>query len=297
MTTTATQFHLFLKLPTEIRCMIWCECLPQRVVELDFPRADIIWDDDPPCRANAQITIANNASPLISRVCHEARAVFFRNGYIQPLPDHSNPDLEDFTKYMCNRPWRSPQRDSIHLNWEPWVDIDWETYDWGDPVRCVMWYAARTQSDQASIVMGLLQVFAGQRDPDRRHHHDRWSRSELAELMRKRTSWSVVILPPIVVHARPRATGGLFGLLADAPVQLVAVDDQLRMDRFMGLARDTPDVTISPRFTPDELTLAMEVLRDAVKAVFGSEDNAPTMQPAIMFRLCTRMCARSSCTS
>ncbi|KAL3448436.1 hypothetical protein BJX65DRAFT_274709 [Aspergillus insuetus] len=292
MTTTATQFHLFSKLPAEIRSMIWCECLPRRVVELDYPRDDIIWEDDPPCRANAKITIANNAPPLISRVCHEARAVAFRKGYIQPLPDQSNPDLIDFTKYMCDRPWRSPLRDSIHLNWEPWVDIDWETYDWGDPVRCAMWYAARTRSDQASIVMGLLQVFAGQQDPNNRHRHDRWTRAELAELMRKRTSWNVVILPPVVIHAHPRATGGLFGLLADAPVQLVAADDQARMDRFMKLAQAAPDVTISPRFAPDELASATEVLRDAVKAVFGSEDNAPAMQPAIMFRLCTRMCNR-----
>jgi hypothetical protein len=86
----------------------------------------------------------------------------------------------------------------------------------------------------------------------------------------------------------------LFGLLADAPVQLVAVDDQARLDRFMGLDQAAPDVTISPRFTPEELALAMEVLRDTVRAVFGSEGNAPIMQPAIMFRLCTKMCNRSA---
>lgn len=42
---------------------------------------------------------------------------------------------EDFTKYMIDNPWLDRARDTIHANWELLVDIDWMTYDWGDPLR------------------------------------------------------------------------------------------------------------------------------------------------------------------
>ncbi|RLL96201.1 hypothetical protein CFD26_101818 [Aspergillus turcosus] len=281
-------FYLFPKFPTEIRLAIWRNCLPQHIMELDDQQDDLIWDE-PPCRMNWKITWTNKAPPVIARVCRESRAVAFESGSPQLLPDPNITDTQRFSNYMIKHPWLDTARDSVHLNWEPAVDIEWQSYDWGDPVRCLMWYAARTRCRQASIMLGLLQDFQQRDDSNQPHEHDRWTKSELADLMRTKPCWTVVILAPVVVHADPEATAGLFGLLADARVQLVDAEDEARINEFMALA-EAPDVTIGPSFGQEDLVSAKEELRDAVKAVFGSEESAPTMRPAVMFRLCTGMC-------
>ncbi|RHZ45753.1 2EXR domain-containing protein [Aspergillus thermomutatus] len=286
-------FYLFPKFPTEIRLAIWRECLPRHIMELDDQQDDLIWDE-PPCSMNWKITWTNAAPPVIARVCRESRAVAFESGRPQLLPDENNPDTYRFSNYMVKQPWLDTARDAVHLNWEPSVDIEWQSYDWGDPVRCLMWYAARTRSRQASIMLGLLQDFQHRENPDQPHEHYRWTRRELADLMRtKTTSWMVVILPPVVIHADVETSAGLFGLLADARVQLVDADDKARIKEFMALG-EAPNATIGARFGQEDLVSAKEALRDAVRAVFGSEDEAPVMRPAVMFRLCTRMCSSAN---
>jgi hypothetical protein len=99
----------------------------------------------------------------------------------------------------------------------------------------------------------------------------------------------VVILPPVAIHADVETSAGVFGLLADARVQLVDADDKSRIDVFMVLG-EAPYVTTGAKFGQEDLVSAKEALRDAVKAVFGSEDEAPVIRPAVMFWLCTRMC-------
>ncbi|KAL3477788.1 hypothetical protein BJX99DRAFT_225731 [Aspergillus californicus] len=281
-----TPFHLFPKLPCEIRFMIWRECLPNRIMELDSQVDELLWDDDIPCSANRKIAKANVAPPLITRVCRESRAVALEKGSRQPLPDPKNKDIQDFSKYMLEYPWFDETRDAVHTNWHPWGDIEWETYDWGDPIRCVMWYAARSRSRQASILMSVLQAFHSIGDHPRNPDHFRWTRSGLAELMRTWPSWTVVIVPPVVIHADPETAAGLFGLLADARVQLVGANDQPAIDRFMALGK-RPGVMIAPGFQ-EQLESAKGELRDAVKGVFGGTA-APIIRPVIMFRLCTSL--------
>ncbi|KAL1874872.1 hypothetical protein Daus18300_003413 [Diaporthe australafricana] len=281
-------FRLFPHFPPEIRQIIWRNCLPHRIVELDYPQDDLIWEEQP-CGRNSRITSTNKSPPIIASVCRESRAVAFESGCPQPLPDPNEQDAEDFTKYMVQYPWLDTARDSIFINWDPICDIDWQTYDWGDPVRCLMWHAAHTRSRKLSITLGLLQVFQHRRNPDQPHDNYRWTRSELADLIRTRPSWTVVILPPVIVHADAETAAGLFGLLADARVQLVDADDDVKIDAFFALST-APNVTIGAGFGPEDLVSAKEELRDAVEAVFGSVNSAPEMRPAVMFRLCTGAC-------
>ncbi|KAL3437769.1 hypothetical protein BDV09DRAFT_183290 [Aspergillus tetrazonus] len=263
MSTPNTTFHLFPKLPIELWLMIWCECLPNRVMELDDQRDELLWDEDdgPPFRFNWKISSINNAPPLNTLVCRESRAVAFESGSRQPY-------------YMLPRPWLDKKRDAVHVNWEPWADIEWETYDWGDPIRCIMWYAARTKLQQASIMIGVLQVFQNLGDNPTNPRHFRWTRSELADLMRTWPCWKVVVLPPMFIHTDVETAAGFFGLLSDARLQLVAADDEAGINRFLALG-GRPNVTITPEFCREQLPVAKE-LRDAVKTVFGSEERSPT---------------------
>ncbi|OJJ06597.1 hypothetical protein ASPVEDRAFT_45954 [Aspergillus versicolor CBS 583.65] len=282
-------FHLFPILPAEIRLAIWRLCLPHnRVMELDGQTEDLIWEECP-CSKNWQISWTNRAPPLITRVCHESRAVAFETGAPQQLPDHTNPDTEQFSNSQIDNPWLDIVHDSVHLNWEPWVDIDWQSYDWGDPVRCLIATAARTRSGRASIMLSLLQVFQHRERPEESDPQFRWTRCGLAGLMRTRESWDVVILEPVIIHAAVEAAAGPFGLLADARVQLVDADDSERINTFMDLEK-MPGVTIMPRLGQEDLATGKQELRDAVRAVFGSEDKAPVLRPVVMFRLCTKTC-------
>ena len=291
MPNSVNTFHLFPRLPTELRFAIWRLCLPHnRVMELDEQSVDLIWEECPcPCSKNWQISWTNRAPPTITRVCHESRAVAFETGSPQQLPDFTNSDTERFSNYQIGTPWLDKVRDPVHLNWEPFVDIEWQSYEWGDPVRCLMAIAARTRSGRASIMLGLLQVFQLRERPEESHPHYRWTRSGLADLMRTRESWDVVILEPVIIHADAEAAAGPFGLLADARVQLVDADDNQRINTFMALGK-MPGVTIGAGFGQEELATGKQELRDAVKAVFGSEDKAPAMRPVVMFRLCTKTC-------
>lgn len=325
-TAQTSSFHRFGDFPTEIRLAVWRECLPWRVVELDYQPDDIIWDDGPaPCAGNLRIQMANKAPPMVARVCRESRAVAFESGGVVPMPEPGQGD-HDFAMFMVRQPWLDRARDVLHINWDHMADIEWMSYDWGDPVRCVLSHAARctpvnhqhppgvppspspspsASPARVSITLRLLQDLQRQDGADKPpYEHRRWTRAEMADLMRMRPSWMVVILPPIIVHAdiraicrdegaadiRPRGAGRpLFGLLGDAPVQLVDADDEARISDFISLGQ-MPTVTISRRLagTRDPaVAAAKEELRSAVDAVFGSHAAAPGMQPTIMFRLCT----------
>lgn len=143
-----------------------------------------------------------------------------------------------------------------------------------------MSHAARTESRRASIMLSLLQTF--------QHRHYRWIRLELADVMRARASWTVVNLLSITAHVDAEsAVGRVFGLLADARVQLLEADDETRLYEFLALGA-ARNFTMGASFGPQDLLAVKEDQWDAVKAVFGSEDSAPVMCPAIMFRLCKR---------
>lgn len=298
MTTSASPtFHLFPSFPLEIRLIIWRHCLPSRVVELDYISNEL-WDWDagepPPCRkCSAPTTRANNnCSPLIARVCRESRTVALESGGPQPFPSPVlHPDTKPFANYMAFKvgSWLDTARDVVHLNWCPEEDDEWDTYSWGNPLRCLAWWADRTRSRVPSFSLAMLQSHQIRSNlepgfnPDEPNTGFRWTRPELARLIRTRQEWMVTVAPPVVVHADAKDAAGLFGPLGDAPVQLVDLDDGATLDRMFSLGATT---------RPEgNLDLWRMDLKSSLDFVFRpSEPPPPHLRPMLMFRLCYGGC-------
>ena len=106
-----------------------------------------------------------------------------------------------------------------------------------------------------------------------------------------------VVMRVVVVHCDGSfAVGsGLFGLLGDAPVQVVEVEEEVRMKKMYDLAVDC-EGRRSVLVTQDLTQKSKEEMREELKSVlvkrFGgsSEDLMTVVRPAVMFRLCTHMC-------
>ena len=98
-----------------------------------------------------------------------------------------------------------------------------------------------------------------------------------------------------VVHASRRvgAASGMFGLLGDAPVQVMDVAEQARVKALFDLAEECEregNARVCQKFrreTPESLS---RELQHIVIQRFGSKQQALKMHPGLMFRLCTEMC-------
>lgn len=280
-------FTCFLRLPKELRLAIWRECLPHRVVELDYHIDDFTWEQTR-CKNSWNVTTVNKAPPKITRVCRESRAVAHEHGQRILAPESSR---DDFLEWMVGKRWFDPSRDSIHLNWEPSSDIDWYPYNYAHPIHYLLAQVAGSRPRRASIMLGMLLTPEFRQCPEEPDPECRWTKTEFADLMRIREIWTVVILDPVMIHADLASVGNQFGLLGDARVQVVDASDEARITELLDLEKK-PNVTIGLGFTLPALVEGKQKLRDAVNVIFGSEKDAPVMRPAVLFRLCTRKCAR-----
>ncbi|KAJ5808365.1 hypothetical protein N7474_009634 [Penicillium riverlandense] len=104
----------------------------------------------------------------------------------------------------------------------------------------------------------------------------------------------------IVVHTtfQNAALTGLFGLLGDAPIQLVDVSDEPRLYAFFDFAEkcdsDAKGFTKRQGFHRDSSETVKSILKEKLAETFGARaaQTLPQIYPAIMFRLCTRLCNR-----
>ncbi|KAJ5642059.1 hypothetical protein N7490_006059 [Penicillium lividum] len=276
-----SSFPRFMDLPAEIRIMIWRECLPYRVHELD---SDEFYDtrlgtgfgtclgEWPLVCGLLKTTEMNHRPPAISCVCRESRVVAFQNRVRLPYE-------EMLEEAFWASPTRldgmiDPSRDTVHLNWVPW---DETLEDEGNCMQYLAWHAANSQG--GSVWYGSIfkdqSPFLG-------------SISNLVIIMRK-----------IIIHATSEygARTGLFGLLGDAPVQLVDLSDEKRLKAYFDLAEETQKkghVT----FAQDLHRKPCEVLEEEFKEIMSHKcslnwERLPPMRGAIMFRLCTDMCNNS----
>ena len=284
MSTSRDPFHLFPRLPAELRLEIWRRCLPHRVVEIDWQIDENIFND-PPCRNNVRTGTINSQPPVIARVCRESREVAFETRGPFPQPERGCDGYFDWQHANYPPPWLDRARDTIHLNWEPWSEIDVASD--GDPLSHLVWMAAQTKPNAASIMEGL--IWQSLKDPS--GETGKWDWAQLGCVLRRRQSWFVMLGEPIIVHANVKTAAGMFGLLGDARIQLVRVDDKPRVERFLALSQ-SPGVTISPSAanvlgdTGWAASKTRELREDCAK-IFGSGDVFSRMQPVIMFRLCT----------
>lgn len=273
-----TTFGLFPKLPTELRLQIWRLCLPHRVHEKDLPFHEIVFrilDNGPsPCFLH-QTTEANCRPPVIARVCHESRTVAQENGgYYESLP------LCEvwFSQTTIEKSWLDRIPDSIHLNWTPAYGADFASE--GCPLQSLAQCASRA-SRGGSLSFSYFRSI-------------RVSADELLDSLIRLPSW-MVVMRVVVIHA-DSATGmrsGLFGLLGDAPVQLVDVFDEENVRNYFDMAEKCEPrglVTIRQDLhgTPGEVY--HQTLRAAIINKFRSDVLLSRLHPVIMFRLCTEMC-------
>lgn len=302
MSIPALDFPLFSQLPAELREEIWRLCLPHRVWEMTQPVGEIVFcqpdnmDGPWPCKLQ-HTTYMNGRPPLISRVCRESRSVAFKTGSI--LPHHSNDRLPEaywMSSIDVNVAWQDRARDSAHLNWTSAYEPEYDYF--GSPVHCIAWEASRLPGG-GSLMAEYLDRYFGfhtwfnpvgppittPRSPDKLNDF---------EALKQLSNW-LVVMRVIVVHSDLKTAAGtdLFGLLGDAPVQIVDVSEEAKIEAYLDLAETCERkklVTIGQDFRRESADSMKQDLRAIIMAEFGSEELAAAMRPAVMFRLCTRMC-------
>lgn len=218
----ATSFHYFPLLPKELRQAIWRHCLPSRVIDLDDPRPDIIFED---LREELKGTVScelgltsahNSRPPLITQVCFEAREVASETGGLtdfRDLWDHRGVNIWGTGGYTQSC-WFDPARDAIHLNWELLYEGD-ELILPENPIPAFLSVSAKAgrggSLTWASATFDSIELLkqAGQ-------------------------SYTLSVHLPISIHARREdaVRSGLFGLFGEERVALVDTGDDARIQQF-----------------------------------------------------------------
>lgn len=99
----------------------------------------------------------------------------------------------------------------------------------------------------------------------------------------------------IIIHAdfATGASSGLFGLLGDAPVQLVDVYEEAKVKNYMDMAEKCEpwgQVTVCQDLRTISGDVYHQILRPAILKKLGSDVLLGRLHPVIMFRLCNDMC-------
>ncbi|KAJ5875583.1 uncharacterized protein N7473_012930 [Penicillium subrubescens] len=280
------EFHFFSQLPTELRLAIWRICLPNRVVEIDYP-----WDEggvfgpDPPSCKLQQTTNLNRRAPTISRVCHESRLVAFEVGHFRKK-DSTLEEVPWISNICVNKTWIDPSRDIIHLNWTPAYSAGY--YGDGSALDYLAWTAAKARG--GSFMFDYLDnYFDGDVDI-----------GERIGALRKLQN-GVIVMRIIVVHTtfENAVKTGLFGLLGDACIQLVDISDETRLNAFFDFAEkceSEPNGYITRRqdFHRETPESVKKLLNDRLTYTFNAQAaRTLLLRPAIMFRFCPYWCNHS----
>jgi hypothetical protein len=317
MATAVQEFHLFPELPTELREEIWRLCLPERVCELTLPFDDVVFHeysfDGPwPCELY-HTTRMNGRPPLITQVCHEARSVALKTGGIQPewYRDSTRPLEAQWHGLNIDDVWQDFARDSVHLNWTADYEGFYGHSEKRNPSEFLAWEASRFCRG-GSLMINYLDKRYGYPDPFADLSDSDWGNLVLVPLS-ERMLWPLspskqkdldaltkiaelrVVMRVIVIHCSIQTAidSGLFGLLGDARVQIVDISDDARNAMYIQLAKTSESknhVRIHQDFDLESAAAIRQTLRAIVMEEFHSAELAAAIQPAIMYRLCTRMC-------
>ncbi|KAK4211464.1 hypothetical protein QBC37DRAFT_402433 [Rhypophila decipiens] len=226
-------FPKFRRLPAEIRIKIWKLCLPGRVTELDRPPQRALYTKDPLTGkiSNCRLVYATSviqAPPLIAQVCYESREIALENGfrmddlYVNELKrsyrDFSPPDWSG----RANA-WFQPDRDILHLNWTKYTD---QPNPLSEFVFLVDEGYANDLDKRPSIMTDLLFDGGYYHDP-RSPLSGPGTADNIAELSLLCRGQCRVVITTINIHIPLQVArqSGLFGLLCEAPIQLVDPTD------------------------------------------------------------------------
>ncbi|UKZ78341.1 hypothetical protein TrVFT333_006078 [Trichoderma virens FT-333] len=236
-------FHYFSK-PPEIRRYIWHYCLPCRVAEEDVPYLLLDGNESrQACWANAS-THQNARPPTIAFVNRESRHVALEHGQNFEPPD----------SHSLDSVWLQPDRDVLLLNYTKICDL--VMYGHVDRTSSVvllfLWRAEELQM-QPCVVAELLHSFNLKTllDGDDASDSPRVPQEKLGnpysddiasytECIQEQKMVLDVAMAAVSLHITTEAAmgSGLFGLLGDAPVQLVDFDDEARLRQFYELFKE-----------------------------------------------------------
>ncbi|KAB8256151.1 hypothetical protein BDV32DRAFT_161365 [Aspergillus pseudonomiae] len=245
-------FHCFMQLPLELRRLIWEHCLPYRIAEEDIPAFLLDGDESRQGCFPKRTTHLNTRLPVIAFVNSESRLVAFEQGrYMQGQQTTS---LESI--------WVQPRRDVLHINWTRMsYDVLGPLIELTSPVGWFLWQAYELGMKPSIVaemihyfdLEGLLNGTADDDDDDDDkifcfrssryagmchplHNEDAREIAGFAEFAPRLDVAMVAVSLHITREVALRS--GLFGLLGDAPVQMVDVDDEARLRKFQALFRE-----------------------------------------------------------
>jgi hypothetical protein len=234
-------FHYFVRLPPEIRRLIWRLCLPYRVAEEE--EACFSFDGEECRQACVARRIANlNAQPpTLAFVCTESRQVAMESGHSLEL------------SVGADWIWVQPQRDMLLLNWvRRAYNVWWQTSDLSSPVAMFL-LRASDDGMEPSVIAEIIHPFrleallldghdsaAVSDDPRVLYHgNENIEVSDIAAFADWQKAIGVVMAAVSLHITREVALNcGLFGLLGDAPVQLVDLSDGARLAEFHALFKE-----------------------------------------------------------
>ncbi|QYS94841.1 hypothetical protein H0G86_002162 [Trichoderma simmonsii] len=242
---TEPKFPQFPLLPSEIRLRIWYYCLPRRIVQRDDPFYLVEVREEQKCWS-IWPTCQNAAVPLIASVCRESRHVVRKWGKLITQDFRSN----------IGPIWIQPRLDHYNLNCD--IRYVWDDEDYVDNM-----YASHEEAfyrlDMMPVSLRAEYFYPFALEPEQ----DPFQRCPILEIHGKPSNefsaeyslddpydeFTTYIERPyaevsesatlafICIHATKEQAvdSGLFGILLDAPVQLVDFDDNERLEQFYAL--------------------------------------------------------------
>lgn len=263
----------------ELRLLIWEHCLPHRVAEED--ECDFLLDGHnsrQACYAK-RTTYLNTRLPVIAFVNSESRKVALEQGRWW------KPGLGIRTE--LGSLWVQPRRDGVHTNWQRlrYIDVGYNEFEKCSPLYMFLHYADEL-GVQPSVVAEAIHPFNMQALLDGADGADASDSPCFLDKQNERyfdLNWMVtfamhgtdnhirldVAMAAVSLHI-PRESAlssGLFGLLGDAPVQLVDVGDEARLREFQilfsehALEKEPAVQTLFEAFTSSRFKTAVETWR------------------------------------
>ncbi|KAJ5160445.1 uncharacterized protein N7482_007449 [Penicillium canariense] len=196
--------------------MVWKECLPKRRV-FDTMLPCFVYENST-CRGNGWASREGWRAPIITRVCHESRAIAFETGRV--LFPEDDPNVPAYIESM----WSDSTTDIVAQYWRPGLEsvVYWAI---DDPDPYLFHYASRYQG--AMIAEERLQAALQSTNT-----------SDWTILARLKDCY-VCLANPVMIHLtrREMLASQLFGRLGEEYTQLIDPADQQTLKKFHQLAR------------------------------------------------------------
>ncbi|KAK2590720.1 hypothetical protein QQS21_011591 [Conoideocrella luteorostrata] len=262
-----TSFHSFPKLPPELRFLIWQLCLPHRTPEEDVPYFLLDGNESRQACWAESSTYQNAQPPTIAFVNRESRSVAFEqgherdttekawvlSGWTDPPRHYWNP----FKNTSLGSIWVQPRRDAwLQLNWTRLLYHHMlSDFDDFSPIGTFLWLGkdlGLPHSVVADIILpfSLEVLLDGDDGADAskspsfefewneefiKHYDTRELAFATLDAERPNSLGTVMAAVSLHITREEALMSGLFGLLGDAPVQVVDFNDTARLREFDAL--------------------------------------------------------------